>query len=162
MRDKPLSLNFSYIKSEGVYMNKIDKVLYTAIVTSTGGREGTSDSTDGRLKVKLSTPKGLGGNDGPGTNPEQLFAAGYSACFIGAMKFVAGQEKIKLPDGFKVEAKVEIGPITKGFGVNAHMEIHLPGLGAKVAQDVVDKAHQICPYSNATRGNIEVTFKVHA
>ncbi len=141
-------------------MNKLGTVLYTAKATSTGGREGTSESSDGRLKVTLSTPKGLGGNDGPGTNPEQLFAAGYSACFIGAMKFVAGQEKVKLPDGFKIEAEVGIGPIPQGFGIKAELNVFLPGLDRKQAEGLVEKAHQVCPYSNATRGNIEVGLKV--
>lgn len=141
-------------------MNKLDKILYTARATSTGGREGTSESSDGRLKVTLSTPKGLGGNDGPGTNPEQLFAAGYSACFIGAMKFVAGQEKVKLPDGFKIEAEVGIGPIPQGFGIKAELNVFLPGLDRKQAEGLVEKAHQVCPYSNATRGNIEVGLTV--
>lgn len=141
-------------------MNKLSNVLYTATATSTGGREGTSESSDGRLKVTLSTPKGLGGNDGPGTNPEQLFAAGYSACFIGAMKFVAAQEKVKLPDGFKIEAQVGIGPIPQGFGIRADLKVFLPGLEQKQAEGLVEKAHQVCPYSNATRGNIEVGLTV--
>ena len=141
-------------------MNKLSNVLYTATATSTGGREGTSESSDGRLKVTLSTPKGLGGNDGPGTNPEQLFAAGYSACFIGAMKFVAAQEKLKLPDGFKIEAQVGIGPIPQGFGIRADLKVFLPGLEQKQAEGLVEKAHQVCPYSNATRGNIEVRLTV--
>jgi len=143
-------------------MQKPDKILYTATATSTGGRDGTSETSDGRLKVSLSTPKTLGGNDGPGTNPEQLFAAGYSACFIGAMKFVAAQAKTRLPDGFKIEAQVGIGPIPQGFGINVNMKVFLPGLDASVAQGLVEKAHQVCPYSNATRGNIEVNFEVVA
>jgi osmotically inducible protein OsmC len=141
-------------------MTKLDKILYTAKAKSTGGREGTSSSDDGRLTLTLSTPKALGGNDGHGTNPEQLFAAGYSACFIGAMKFVAGTEKIKLPDGFNVEAKVGIGPIPAGFGIKVDMQVNLPGMAADQASKVVEKAHQVCPYSNATRGNIEVNFKI--
>lgn len=141
-------------------MTKLDKVLYTATATSTGGRDGTSESSDGRLKLNLSVPKGMGGNDGPGTNPEQLFAAGYSACFIGAMKLVAGQSKTTLPDGFKIEAKVGIGPIAQGFGIQAAMTVYLPGFDPKEAQTLVEKAHQVCPYSNATRGNIEVVFDV--
>lgn len=141
-------------------MQKVDKILYTATATSTGGREGTSETSDGRLKVTLSTPKSLGGNDGPGTNPEQLFAAGYSACFIGAMKFVAGQMKTKLPDGFKIEAQVGIGPVPTGFGLAVKMTVMLPGMEKAAAQAMVDKAHQVCPYSNATRGNIDVGFQV--
>lgn len=142
-------------------MTKPEKILYTATAKSTGGREGTSVSDDGRLNVQLSTPKGLGGNDGPGTNPEQMFAAGYSACFIGAMKFVASTSKLKLPDGFFVEAKVGIGPITGGFGLKVDMNVSLEGMPAAVAEELVQKAHGVCPYSNATRNNIEVNFKVH-
>lgn len=141
-------------------MQKLDKILYTAAATSTGGRDGVSESSDGRLKVSLSVPKALGGTDGPGTNPEQLFAAGYSACFIGAMKVTAAQAKFKLPDGFKVQAQVGIGPIPAGFGINVSMTVHLPGIDANTAGSIVEKAHQICPYSNATRGNIEVSFKI--
>ncbi len=143
-------------------MHKLEKILYTAKAKSTGGREGTSESDDGRLKVNLSTPKGLGGNDGPGTNPEQLFASGYSACFIGAMKFVAMTDKVSLPSGFFVEARVGIGPIPQGFCVKVDMDVHLEGIEKALAQKVVDKAHQVCPYSNATRGNIEVNFRVIA
>lgn len=140
-------------------MAKLEKVLYTAEAKSSGGREGRSESSDGRLKITLSTPKGLGGDDGPGTNPEQLFAAGYSACFLGAMKFVAGTEKIKLPSDTSVSAKVRIGPLPGGFGIGVNMSVHLPGMDLKQAQDIVQKAHGVCPYSNATRGNIEVDFE---
>lgn len=142
-------------------MHKLDKILYTATARSTGGREGTSQTDDGRLKVTLSTPKGLGGNDGPGTNPEQLFACGYSACFIGAMKFVAMTDKVKLPDGLFVEAKVGIGPIAQGFCIKVKMDVSLEGMDRETAETLVKKAHQVCPYSNATRGNIEVDFQVH-
>lgn len=141
-------------------MTKLDKVIYTAKAQTTGGREGSSKSSDGRLNVTLSTPKAMGGNDGPGTNPEQLFASGYSACFMGAMKFVAMTDKIKLPDPFYVDAEVGIGPIPQGFGIQVAMAIHLPGMDAAQAKAVVDKAHIVCPYSNATRGNIEVKFSV--
>lgn len=141
-------------------MNKLDKVLYTAQATSTGGREGTSQSNDGRLKVTLSTPKNLGGNDGPGTNPEQLFAAGYSACFIGALKVVAAQSKVVLPADLAIVADVGIGPIPQGFGIQAQLNVHLKGMPLEQAQDLVNKAHQVCPYSNATRGNIEVKILV--
>lgn len=141
-------------------MNKLDKVLYTAKAHTTGGREGVSKTDDGRLNVNLSTPKGLGGNDGQGTNPEQLFAAGYSACFIGAMKVVAMQAKVKLPDDLSIDAEVGIGPIPQGFGINAKLTITAPGLEKSVVQGIVEKAHQICPYSNATRGNIEVSLNV--
>ncbi len=141
-------------------MTKLDKVLYTATARSTGGREGSSKSDDGRLSVQLSVPKGLGGNDGPGTNPEQLFAAGYSACFIGAMKFVAGNMNMPLPDGFHVEAKVGIGPIPQGFGLQVGMTVSLPGTQKTKAQELIEKAHQVCPYSNATRNNIDVQFQI--
>lgn len=141
-------------------MNKLDKVLYTAKATSTGGREGTSKSDDGRFSVNLSTPKALGGNDGQGTNPEQLFAAGYSACFIGALKVVAAGEKVKLPDDLTVDAEVGIGPITGGFGISAKLTVRAPGLEKNVIEGLVEKAHQVCPYSNATRGNIEVSLSV--
>lgn len=141
-------------------MNKLETVIYTAKATSTGGREGSSKTDDNRLQVTLSTPKALGGNDGPGTNPEQLFAAGYSACFIGALKFVAMKEKIALPQDLKIVAEIGIGPIPQGFGIQARLEVHLPGLEQGTAQGLVDKAHQVCPYSNATRGNIEVQLDV--
>ena len=141
-------------------MNKPSQILYTADATSTGGREGISQSKDGRLNVTLSTPRALGGNDGPGTNPEQLFAAGYSACFIGAMKFVAMTEKMKLPEGFYVQAKVSIGPIPTGFGIEVELSVCLPDYSFDQAQALVNKAHQVCPYSNATRGNIPVSFRI--
>lgn len=141
-------------------MTKPEKILYKATATSTGGREGTSVSSDGRLNLTLSTPKGLGGNDGPGTNPEQLFAAGYSACFIGAMKFTAMTNKIQLPEGFNVQANVGIGQIPNGFGIEVDMTVHLPGMALEQAQDLVNKAHIVCPYSNATRGNIPVNFEI--
>ncbi len=141
-------------------MNKLDKVVYTAKAVSTGGREGTSKTDDGRLNITLSTPKALGGNDGQGTNPEQLFAAGYSACFIGALKVVAMGEKIKLPDDVKVEAEVGIGQIPGGFGINAKLTVSATSLDKSVLEKLVEKAHQVCPYSNATRGNIEVQLIV--
>lgn len=138
----------------------LDKVLYTAQATATGGRDGKSESSDGRLAVKLSVPKGLGGDDGPGTNPEQLFAAGYSACFIGALKFVAGQKKIPLPADVKATADVGIGPIATGFGIQVALKITIPGMDAAKAQELVNAAHIVCPYSNATRGNIDVKLSV--
>ena len=139
---------------------KLDKVLYTAHATSTGGRTGTSKSSDGALSVELSTPKELGGAGGPGTNPEQLFAAGYSACFLGAMKAVAGKQKLALPSDVSITADVGIGPIPSGFGIQATLNISLPGMDKEAAQTLVNAAHQVCPYSNATRGNIEVTLKL--
>lgn len=135
--------------------------LYIAQATSTGGRDGKSRSDDGKLEVKLSTPKELGGAGGEGSNPEQLFAAGYSACFIGALKFVAGQAKQPLPADTSITAKVGIGQIPGGFGLDIDLEINLPGLDQAAAQELVDKAHQVCPYSNATRGNVDVRLHVH-
>lgn len=136
-------------------MNKLEKVVYRAEATSTGGRDGRSVSSDNKLEVKLAVPKEMGGN-GDGTNPEQLFAAGYSACFMGAMKFVAGQQKLAIPADAKITGKVGIGPIPQGFGIEAELLISLPGMDRAAAQSLVEKAHQVCPYSNATRGNIEV------
>ncbi len=135
---------------------KIEKVLYRATVTTTGGRDGSSVSSDGNLEVKLTTPKELGGAGGAATNPEQLFAAGYSACFIGAMKFVASQEKIALPADVSIVGSVGIGTIPGGFGIEAELRISLPGMDRTAAQALIDKAHKACPYSNATRGNINV------
>ncbi|MAF03867.1 organic hydroperoxide resistance protein [Herbaspirillum huttiense] len=140
--------------------NKIEKALYTATATATGGREGSAKSSDGVLDVKLSTPKELGGAGGNGTNPEQLFAAGYSACFLGALKFVAGQAKVALPADASITGKVGIGQIPGGFGIEAELNISLPGIDQAVAQDLVNKAHQVCPYSNATRDNINVTLNL--
>ena len=138
---------------------KLEKVVYQAHATSTGGRDGTAKSSDGLLDVKLSVPKEMGGGGG-GVNPEQLFAAGYSACFIGAMKFVAGMQKIALPADTAINATVGIGPIPAGFGIEVQLEVSIPGMEKAAAQALVDKAHQVCPYSNATRGNIEVTITV--
>jgi Ohr subfamily peroxiredoxin len=139
---------------------KLDKVLYTAHATSTGGREGVSKSSDGILDLKLTTPKELGGNGAVGTNPEQLFAAGYSACFIGAMKFVAGTQKIALPADTSIKADVGIGPIPAGFGIQVALTVTVPGMERAAAEKLVQAAHGVCPYSNATRGNIEVTLSV--
>ncbi len=135
-------------------------ILYKALATSTGGRDGQSESDDGQLKVKLTTPKELGGAGGDGTNPEQLFAAGYSACFIGALKFAAGQEKVKLPKDTEVKAEIGIGQIEGGFGIGATLNIHLPGMSQDEAESIAEKAHQVCPYSNATRNNIDVRLNV--
>ncbi len=136
---------------------KIEKVVYQAHATATGGRDGSAKSSDGLLDVKLTVPKEMGGAGG-GVNPEQLFAAGYSACFIGAMKFVAGQDKITLPADVSIDATVGIGGIPQGFGIEVQLVIKVPGMDRAQAQTLVDKAHQVCPYSNATRGNIEVTL----
>jgi len=136
----------------------IDKVLYTAEATATGGREGRAISSDRVLDVQLSTPRELGGAGGPGTNPEQLFAAGYSACFLGALKFVAGKSKVALPTDTTITGRVGIGQIPTGFGIQAELRIRAPGLPREQLQALVDQAHIVCPYSNATRGNIDVTL----
>lgn len=141
-------------------MNKIDKVLYRAEATATGGREGQAASSDKVLDVRLSTPKALGGGGGPGTNPEQLFAAGYSACFLGALKHVAGQQKIQLPADTQVTGKVGIGAIPQGFGIEVDLAVSVPGMDRAQAEKLVQAAHGVCPYSNATRGNIEVRLSV--
>ena len=138
----------------------LDKVLYTARATATGGRAGSATSDDGRLNVTLSVPKGLGGDDGAGTNPEQLFAAGYAACFMGAMKFVAGQQKVALPADTAIASEVGIGPIPTGFGIQVTLNISVPGVARETAEAIVQAAHIVCPYSNATRGNIDVTLNV--
>ena len=136
-------------------------VLYTAVATSTGsGREGHTTSADGRLDLRLNVPKEMGGNGGPGTNPEQLFAAGYSACFLSALRFVGGKEKVKVPDNATVTADVGIGPKGEGFGLEVTLEVVLPGLEQAAADALVAKAHATCPYSNATRGNIDVKLAV--
>jgi osmotically inducible protein OsmC len=141
-------------------MNKIENVLYRAQATATGGREGRAVSSDQVLDIQLSTPKELGGGGGPGTNPEQLFAAGYSACFLGAMKFVAGQQKKALPADTTVTGKVGIGVIPQGFGIEVDLAISIPGMARADAEALVQAAHGVCPYSNATRGNIEVRLSV--
>ncbi|MDI1273181.1 organic hydroperoxide resistance protein [Polaromonas sp.] len=133
---------------------QLEKVLYTAHAYTTGGRDGKSKTDDGRLDVTLSSP----GTAGTGTNPEQLFAAGYSACFIGAMKAVAGMKKIALPDDLSIDASVDLGKIPAGYGIAVRLDISLPGMDRAAAQALIDAAHQVCPYSNATRGNIEVTI----
>jgi osmotically inducible protein OsmC len=138
----------------------LEKIVYTAHATSTGGREGKASSSDGALNVSLSTPKELGGAGGPGTNPEQLFAAGYSACFIGAMKMVAGQQKLALPADLSIAADVSIGPIPAGFGIQVALNISIPGMERTAAEQLVEAAHKVCPYSNATRGNIDVALNL--
>ncbi len=138
----------------------LEKILYTAEAVATGGRDGRAVSSDQALDVQLSTPRELGGAGGPGTNPEQLFAAGYSACFLGALKFVAAQSKVSLPAATQINGKVGIGPIPTGFGIQVELKIRLPGLPADQARALVDKAHIVCPYSNATRGNIDVALVI--
>ncbi|WP_338663244.1 organic hydroperoxide resistance protein [Pararoseomonas sp. SCSIO 73927] len=136
-------------------------VLYRTSATATGGRDGRSTTADGALDVRLATPKELGGAGGPGNNPEQLFAAGYSACFLGAMKFVASQGGPKVPADTTVTAEVGIGPRSEGgFGITAALTVTLPGLPRAEAEALVEKAHQVCPYSNATRGNVDVQLTV--
>jgi Ohr subfamily peroxiredoxin len=141
----------------------IDQALYTARATSTGGRTGTTESSDGKIKLQLSTPKGLGGDDGPGTNPEQLFASGYSACFIGAMKAVAMRQKIRLPAEVSITAEVGIGPMTGkagAFNIAVAMTVSVPGMDRAAVEALVQAAHEVCPYSNATRGNVDVSFAI--
>lgn len=137
------------------------KVLYRTEATATGGRDGEAATTDGSFNVKLSTPKELGGGGGTGNNPEQLFAAGYAACFIGALKFVAAQSKQKVPDDTKVTSTVGIGPRDEGgFGLDIALAVSLPGMPPDQARKLVDEAHEVCPYSNATRNNIDVRLSV--
>lgn len=138
----------------------IENILYTATATATGGREGQARSDDGALAVTLSTPRELGGAGGVGTNPEQLFAAGYSACFLGALKFVAGRQKVALPADTAITGKVGIGQIPTGFGIQAELTISAPGVERGLLQSLVEQAHIVCPYSNATRGNIEVNLVI--
>ena len=136
-------------------------VKYTTTATATGGRDGRAATKDGAFKVDLSTPKELGGGGGPGNNPEQLFAAGYAACFLGAMKFVSSQGGPKVPNDASVTSTVGIGPRSEGgFGITVALDIGLPGVEKAQAQELVEKAHQVCPYSNATRGNVDVKLNV--
>ena len=137
-------------------MAKLDQVLYTANAHTTGGRDGASRTDDGRLDVKLSPP----GTAGTGTNPEQLFAAGYSACFLGAMKFVAARDKLPLPADVSVSGDVGIGAIPNGFGIEVDLRISLPGMDRELAQTLIERAHIVCPYSNATRNNIDVRLSL--
>jgi osmotically inducible protein OsmC len=136
----------------------IKAAVYTAHAQTTGGRTGTSKTDDGRLAVTLDTPKAMGGNDGPGTNPEQLFAVGYSACFLGALKAVARGEKVKIPDETTIDAAVSFGENANGAGFNIAVELKvtIPGFDVSQTQELMEKAHTVCPYSNATRGNVDV------
>lgn len=140
------------------------KILYTAHGSATGGREGQAATDTGNVKLVLNTPKELGGGGGDGTNPEQLFAMGYSACFLGALKFAAGKESVKIPDDARVSADVGIGPRDdgKGFGIAVKLTISAPGIDKAKLEDLVQKAHIVCPYSDATRGNIDVQLTVAA
>lgn len=135
-------------------MIAIEKVLYTGRTHVTGGRDGAARSSDGRLDIALSSP----GSTGAGTNPEQLFAAGWSACFIGAMTHAARAQKIALPKDLAVDAEVDLGTNEAGFQLQARLTVSLPGMDADTAHAIVDAAHQTCPYSKATRGNIDVTI----
>jgi Ohr subfamily peroxiredoxin len=137
-------------------MTQLEKVLYTAKTHTTGGRDGASRSSDGRLDVSLSSP----GGPGSGTNPEQLFAAGWSACFIGAMGVAAGKLKVSLPKERAVDAEIDLGTTGDAYLLRARLNVSLPGLDREAAQQIVDAAHQICPYSKATRGNIDVTINL--
>ncbi|OHX21353.1 organic hydroperoxide resistance protein [Chromobacterium sphagni] len=138
----------------------IEKVLYRTQATATGGREGSAASSDGALKVQLSTPRELGGAGGAGTNPEQLFAAGYSACLLGSLKFVAAREKVALSDASSVTGAVGIGTVPTGFAIEVELQVSLPGLPRETALALVEKAHVVCPYSNATRNNIDVRLSL--
>ena len=136
-------------------------VMYSTQATATGGRDGRAATADGALDVRLATPKELGGAGGEGNNPEQLFAAGYSACLLGALKFVAAQEKARIPQDASVTATVGIGPRSEGgFGLDVGLRIALPGIERQQAEALVQKAHQVCPYSTATRGNLDVRLEV--
>lgn len=137
-----------------------EKILYTAQVTATGGRDGRAVASNQALDVALSTPRELGGAGGPGTNPEQLFAAGYSACFLSALKFIAGKSRIALPAETRITGKVGIGPIPTGFALKVELAISVPGLPKDQVQSLVEQAHVVCPYSNATRGNIDVALVI--
>jgi len=137
-------------------MTSLDKVLYTGKTHTIGGRDGAARSTDGKLDIRLSPP----GSNGPGTNPEQLFAAGWSACFIGAMGRAARAAGVTLPADVAVDAEVDLGQVGEGFQLAARLKVSLPGLDAAVARSVVDGAHQLCPYSKATRGNIDVELSL--
>ena len=137
-------------------MTQLEKVIYTAKTHTTGGRDGSSRTSDGRLDVKLSSP----GTSGDGTNPEQLFAAGWSACFLSAMGLVASQMKVALPANRSIDAEVDLGTADGAYLIGARLNVSLPGLERDVAQAVVDAAHKVCPYSKATRGNVDVVIKL--
>jgi lipoyl-dependent peroxiredoxin len=138
----------------------IEKVLYRAHAKATGGRDGRALSSDNVLDLKLTVPREMGGAGEVGTNPEQLFAAGYSACFLGALKYVAAQQKVVLPAATSIEGSVGIGQIPTGFGIEVELRISVPGVAREQVEALVQKAHVVCPYSNATRGNIDVKLVV--
>ncbi|TDO95379.1 organic hydroperoxide resistance protein [Marinomonas balearica] len=138
----------------------LDTVLYTAQANVTGGREGQATANDAAIDLTLTTPKELGGAGGNGTNPEQLFAAGYSACFMGALKLVASKQQVKIPAETSIEGFVGIGPVGQAFGIEVELKISVPGLDKALVEQLVETAHEVCPYSNATRGNIDVTLTI--
>lgn len=138
----------------------IESILYSAQATAVGGREGRATSSDRALDVILSTPAELGGTGGKGTNPEQMFAAGYAGCFLGAVKYVASQEGISIPDDASVTGRVGIGLVSTGFAIDVALTISLPGVPSEQAEDLVRKAHVVCPYSHATRNNVNVSLAV--
>ena len=138
----------------------IAKVLYTASATVTGGREGRATTSDAALDVKLATPREMGGAGGEGTNPEQLFAAGYAACFLSALQLVATRARTPLPAGTSVEARVDLGTTAGAFGLQVELRVSAPGMERAQAEELMRKAHEVCPYSNATRGNVDVTLAV--
>jgi osmotically inducible protein OsmC len=141
-------------------MTKQPEILYTAEATATGGREGHARTSDGRLDVDLDVPNEMGGAGGPGTNPEQLFAAGYAACFQSALLRIASGRKLDL-SGSRITARVGIGPLESGgFGLAAELDLDAPQIGRAEAVELMTRAHETCPYSRATRGNIEVTLTV--
>jgi Ohr subfamily peroxiredoxin len=141
-----------------IFTMSVDQILYTAHATVTGGRDGRAVIPESGLDLKLTTPTELGGKGGDGANPEQLFAAGYSACFIGAMRFVGGRDKIAIPAGVAIDGSVGVGLAKNGFGIQVELKISLPGMSPEAAHDLIDKAHAVCPYSNATRNNVDVTL----
>jgi Ohr subfamily peroxiredoxin len=139
---------------------KLDKVLYRTSASATGGRDGKARTADGTMEFALTLPKELGGPGDHGANPEKLFAAGYAACYLGALRFVAGQEQVEIPADATVAADVGLGQIPGGFGLDVELTVHIPGMDRAKAEDLVAKAHKVCPYSNALRGNVEIRTKV--
>lgn len=138
-------------------MTRIDNVLYTGRTHTAGaGRDGTARSDDGRLDIQLSSP----GSAGKGTNPEQLLGAGWSACFLGAIRIAAGERRVAVPPEAAVDAEIDLGTTDGAYFLQARLHVSLPGVDRAVARELVDTAHQICPYSKATRGNIDVTIEV--